>query len=145
VLLNDPGMGVLDIIRFNGDGTLIFYSDNIDGFDALADTPSPPFGLYANNITLTEVGPEGSNSAVYAPTAGQPGLGVVAGQPVTYVFLSDVLEPGTMFLLGCGLTLLAVFLFGSSPALCPPSGIQRNSRVVHYPPRHWRPRARLKR
>src|SRR5690242_1976361 len=28
VLLNDPGLGVLDVIRFNGNGTLAFYSDN---------------------------------------------------------------------------------------------------------------------
>src|SRR5438045_3482319 len=31
VLVNDPGFGILDVIRFNG-STVVFYSDNIDGF-----------------------------------------------------------------------------------------------------------------
>jgi PEP-CTERM motif len=107
VLLNDPGIGVLDVIRFNGDGTLIFYSDNIDGFDAPADTPSPPLSFYTNTVTLTEVGPEGNNGATYAPTPNQPGFGVFAGQATTYVFVSDsVPEPGTMCLMGAGLAIL---------------------------------------
>ena len=52
VLLQD-GIGgpILDVVRFNpaGNGgnpdyhaSLLFYSDNVDGFDALADTSSPP-------------------------------------------------------------------------------------------------------
>jgi len=108
VLLNDPGIGVLDVIRFNGDGTLIFYSDNIDGFDAPADTPSPPGILYPNTVTLTEVGPEGNARATYAPTANQPGFGMFVGQATTYVFVSDgqIPEPGTMCLMGVGLAIL---------------------------------------
>src|SRR5439155_26985516 len=47
---------VLDVLRFNpagtgGDGypaSLLFYSDNLDGFDALADTVGPPTAFYAN-------------------------------------------------------------------------------------------------
>jgi len=113
VLLNDPGIGVLDVIRFNGDGTLIFYSDNIDGFDAPGDTPSPPGAFYANTVTLTEVGPEGNNGATYAPTANQPGFGIFGGQATTYVFISDsqIPEPGTMCLIGGGLAILIVRRF----------------------------------
>ena len=50
VLLQDGVNGpVLDVIRFNpaeicsgSTGCLVFYSDNLDGFDALGDTASPP-------------------------------------------------------------------------------------------------------
>ena len=44
VALREGGVSgpVFDYIRFNGNGTLLFYSDNVDGFDAPADTPGPP-------------------------------------------------------------------------------------------------------
>src|SRR3989442_8354446 len=71
---NEPGSPVLDVIRFNSffDGTgvaaldaspftLVFYSDNIDGFDALADTVGLPGILYTNQARIPEVGPEGNN------------------------------------------------------------------------------------
>jgi PEP-CTERM motif-containing protein len=103
VLLNDPGLGVLDLLRFNGDGTVIFYSDNNDGFDSLADTPGPPGDLYTNLAAIDEIGSETVNGAVYAPILGQPGFDPNA----TYVFNSDsptaVPEPATLVLLGSGL------------------------------------------
>src|SRR5260370_23999437 len=36
----EPGIGtvVFDVIRFNGNGTVLFYSDNVPLFDSLADT-----------------------------------------------------------------------------------------------------------
>jgi hypothetical protein len=109
VLLNDPGEGILDVIRFNvaagpvagNIGTLVFYSDNVDGFDDLADTPSGPTALYTNRVTLTEVpigiGIEG---ALYTPVAGQPGFVAGASLPVTYRFISDTPEPASITLLG---------------------------------------------
>jgi hypothetical protein len=113
LLSNEPGLGlaVLDIIRFNaneptpsGMGALVFYSDNTDGFDSLADTPTPPQALYPNNIIIPEVGPEGANGATYTPTAGQPGFVAGAGGPVTYVITSDspatTPEPSSIYLLG---------------------------------------------
>jgi hypothetical protein len=108
VLINDPVIGILDVIRFNGNSTLIFYSDNLEGFDAPADTPAPPGLFYTNTVTLTEVGPEGNNSAIYTPTANQPGFGLFLGQPTTYVFISDsqIPEPGTMLLTAAGLALI---------------------------------------
>lgn len=117
VLLQD-GVGgpVLDVVRFNlsglspavGTGSLVFYSDNIDGFDALADTSGPPSTLYSNSITILEVGSEANNGAIYIPSAGQPGFVAGASAPVEYIFTSDgvfsVPEPGTwgLMLLGVG-------------------------------------------
>jgi hypothetical protein len=119
VLLTDSDCGgcTLDVIRFNPAGTggpsyaasLLFYSDNVDGFDSLGDTPSPPNSFYSNTVTIPELGSETNNGAFYTPTAGQPGF--VAGFAVTYDFISDgtgapvtgVPEPGTLMLLGTGL------------------------------------------
>ena len=86
----------LDYIRFNGDGTLIFYSDNVDGFDALADTPTPPNAFYPNIVGISEVGPEGANGAFYTPGPTDPGA--VLGTVVTYHFISDVPEPSSLLL-----------------------------------------------
>ncbi|HZO89442.1 MAG TPA: PEP-CTERM sorting domain-containing protein [Chthonomonadaceae bacterium] len=116
VLLFDEGISanVLDVIRFNPAGTggdpnypasLLFYSDDIEGFDSLADTDSPPGAFYSNQVSIPEVGPEDNNGAFYTPTANQPGF--VPGFAVTYHFISDaaVPEPGALaLLLTSGLT-----------------------------------------
>ncbi len=105
VLLTDANAGgaVFDVIRFNGNGTLVFYSDNTDGFDNLADTPSPPGARLPNQFMVPEVGPEGNNGALYTPTPNQPGFD--PSNP-TYFFQSDtpVPEPSSMVLatLGAG-------------------------------------------
>ncbi len=99
--------GVLgDVVRFNPAGTapgyagsLLFYSNPVDGFDSLADTPSPPGQYYQNNLTIIELNGVG----VYTPGPGQPGY--VAGFNVTYNLISDgaIPEPTSMVLLGTGL------------------------------------------
>jgi PEP-CTERM motif len=114
VLLQD-GVGgpILDVVRFNPAGTggisgypasLLFYSDNVDGFDSLGDTFGPPRALYSNVVTTVETGTENNNGAFYTPLANQPGF--VPGFAVSYNFQSDVSsvsEPGTLTLLGTGL------------------------------------------
>jgi hypothetical protein len=96
---------VFDYVRFNGNGTLIFYSDNVPIVDSVADTPSPPLAFYANQTTISEIGPEGNNSALYTPAPGQPGFDPSGP---TYLFISDgsaaaIPEPASMVILGAGL------------------------------------------
>jgi len=104
-VLIQEGVGgpILDIIRFNGNGTLLFYSDNVGGADAPADTPSPPGALYTNTATIVETGPEGGfQLALYNPTPNQPGFGVNpnTGGTVNYTFISDIPEPSPLALAG---------------------------------------------
>lgn len=111
VLLTDPGTGLNDVIRFNGNGTLIFYSDNVPTFDGIGDTPSPPAAFYRNNITILEVGPDGANGATFTPLPGQPGFD--PSLMPTYVFVSDgvaaptpIPEPASLTtLLACGVAI----------------------------------------
>jgi hypothetical protein len=109
VLIDEPGGGLGDVVRFNPgetcvDGTtgcLVFYS--VLPAVSLADTGLPSM-FYTNTITLTE----GLDGAVlYTPTSGEPGFVVGAdGAPVNYDLISDnVPEPGS-------LAILAASLFG---------------------------------
>ncbi len=97
-----------DVIRFNGSGTVIFYSDNVDGFDAPADTPAPPGALYANVVTVQEVGPEGFNAASYTALPGQPGFDPSGP---SYIFVSDgvIPEPSTWLMFSTGLAGLLAY------------------------------------
>ena len=109
------GFAIFDIIRFNGNGTLDFYSDNVPVSDSVGDTSGPPGILYANRILILEVGPEGDNGAFYTPTVGQPGFDLSGP---TFHFISDgsaVPEPASIAILG--MALLGIALIGR-PRLC---------------------------
>ena len=102
VVLLEPGSTDLsEVLRFNSNGTLVFYSDNADGVDALADTGLPN-AFNTNVVRISEVGAEGSNGAFYTPTANQPGFVAGSAFPVSYHFISDstvVPEPGSLAVL----------------------------------------------
>ena len=112
VLLFEPGpqTNVLsDIIRFDGQGFLYFFSEreptDVPPFDP-ADVPQFPSPIAAlQQVSLLEVGPEGNNGAFYTPGGG-PG-----GDPSnpSYQFISDVPEPssGVLAMVGGGLWLAA--------------------------------------
>jgi hypothetical protein len=105
------GLAIFDVIRFNParshpfntPPTVVFYSDNTDGFDNVADTPGPPNAFYANTVVFPETGPEGANGGFnYTPAPGQPGF--KTGVVLTDNFISDsVAEPASLALLGAGL------------------------------------------
>ena len=95
LIMLEPGSeSISDIIRFNPAGTgsanypasVVFYSDNLDGVDALADTGFP-IALYTNTLIVTEVGLEGNNGFRYTPNSDQPGF--IPGFAVTYDLISD--------------------------------------------------------
>jgi hypothetical protein len=112
VLINEPGGGLGDIVRFNPTetcaggmvGCLVFYSE-APPLDSLADTLTPPSSLYSNTITLTE---DAIGQLIYTPTTGEPGFVSGAAGPVIYDFISDssVPEPASLTIFGAGLALL---------------------------------------
>ena len=114
-LLEGSSNSVSDVIRFNPAGTgsagypasLVFYSDNddVDSPPAIGDTGFPT-AFYTNQVTIPEVGNDISNTALYTPTANQPGF--VPGFSVTYDFISDTPEPASITLLGFGLVGLLI-------------------------------------
>jgi PEP-CTERM motif len=109
VLLHDGALAnpFLDVIRFTGNGQLIFYSDNTDGFDAPADTAGPPNPLFPNQVNLVEPQNEGGLEQVfYTPVPGQPGFDPTLPPGSTYDFISDVPEPSSAVLLLAGLGVL---------------------------------------
>lgn len=111
VILSEPGQVpplTSDVIRFwNPAGInqseIIFYSDfsATDPADAPADVGLPT--QLFNPITITEVGPEGNNGAIYNALPGMPGS---TSAPIQYNIISDVPEPGTGALLLSGVGLL---------------------------------------
>ena len=100
----EPGNPILDVIRFDGNFHLIFYSDSIDGYSAPADTPGPPDPFYTNHVFLEELISGAMHYADYKPGAGQPGGDPSFGDPLfnpSYRFISEIPEPGaTVLLLG---------------------------------------------
>jgi hypothetical protein len=108
VLLQElPGGPMSDILRFDGNSHVFFFSDNSDGVDSLADVGLPTTLLANTAGPFLETGVEGGfQNYIYTPTANQPGY--KAAGPVAYNIVSDVPEPGTLLFgaLGSGLLLL---------------------------------------
>jgi hypothetical protein len=99
----------LDVVTFNGaTSTYTIASDDLNGFDAPADTFGPP-ALLSNVLMLPEpAGVSGLETVSYTPTAGQPGYALdSAGKPITYKIVGNSLtavpEPSGVLLLGTGL------------------------------------------
>ncbi|MGA2140181.1 MAG: PEP-CTERM sorting domain-containing protein [Verrucomicrobiia bacterium] len=104
--LDEPDtLTVSDLIRWNNNATLVFYSEipemgeNPDIADiGLAMTQYPPVAL------VWEEGSEGNNGYTYIPSPGGPGYDPSNPdhQP-TYIIISDIPEPGTVALVGLSL------------------------------------------
>jgi hypothetical protein len=99
----EPGSPILDVLRFDGQSHLIFYSDSIGGFSSLADTPGPPDPFLPNQAFLNEQIINAQFSiAFYAPTPNQPGW---APSNPTYQFASEgiIPEPNAATIVSFGL------------------------------------------
>ncbi len=87
-----------DIVRFNPNGTISFYSAGGDADLADGAWPITPNG----RVSLTEVGTEGNNWVDFTPMVpGTPGW-VSGGNTVSYHIISDVPEPSSLLALLCG-------------------------------------------
>ena len=110
-ILESPGGVLSDLIRFRtGNPTfftpasLVFYSDNSDGADSLADIGFPT-AFNPNTASLVEPGVEGGLQMIhYVPLPNQPGYVDDPANPghtfVDYNFISDVPEPTMTVLVG---------------------------------------------
>ena len=97
----------VDVIRFNGNGTIIFYSSDPG---TLASQPHPPFPV-PNTVTTLDNGTFPNDMASYLPTAGQPGYDSSAP---SYTFVTGrtttaTPEPASMALLLLAGPLFAFF------------------------------------
>ena len=108
VLLTEPGGSqISDVLRFDGNSHVYFFSDVEGGDTDLADVGLPSVFI-TPNVTIAELGPEGGYQyAYYIPTSTQPGYKSAAPGTV-YEIVSDIPEPSVMMLasLGGGLLLL---------------------------------------
>ncbi len=98
-----------DLLRFDGNSRLFFFSDWSPGDppDAPADAgiPAPVAGLLT--VSLFETGTEGVLDGYWGYNPGFTGPGGNSAGAV-YDFISDVPEPGPLTLMACGLAILGV-------------------------------------
>jgi len=116
LLIDEPGGGQSDLVRWNGNATVVFYSDLPEAGETpdLADIGLPAV-FYPNLLEVMETGlfgnpysEAGPNGYVYTPLAGQPGYDPNAPGS-QYIIISDIPEPGTVALVWLGMIgLLAV-------------------------------------
>jgi hypothetical protein len=115
-IFESPGGPLSDLIRFRTGNpafftpaSLVFYSDNSDGLDSLADIGFPT-AFNSNTASLVEPGVEGGFQMIhYVPSPNQPGYVDDPASPghsyVAYNFISDVPEPTTSALIATFLLL----------------------------------------
>lgn len=115
VLLLDTTGGISDLIRFNGDGSINFYSvpDAPGKFDGLADNSAFPTFFLPNLVTLPETYPGPDLGAKYIPAPGQPGFSPFLGT-VPYYFISE--KPWPAGSIPEDKALLAPFLVDPEPS-----------------------------
>ena len=103
LLLTEPGSSAIsDVLRFDGNFHVFFFSDLDPGQSQLADVGLPPLPYLTPNVTLSESGTEGVLTYVYyTPTSTEPGF-KSAAPGTTYYIVSDVPEPSVMILGGLG-------------------------------------------
>ena len=110
LLIDEPGGGLSDLVRWNGNGTVVFYSDLPEAGEIpdLADIGLPTV-FYPNLLEVVETGLFGSvyteagpNGYVYIPRPGKPGFDP-NGPTSQYTIISDIPEPGTEALVWLGL------------------------------------------
>jgi hypothetical protein len=120
LLLHEPGGAESDLIRWNNNATLVFYSDipiEPGEIPNDADIGLPGQFYPGNGVSVTETGlvlnpvpmmvpysENGMNGYIYVPTVGQPGYNAGnPGNPATYIIISDIPEPSTVMLVGLSL------------------------------------------
>jgi hypothetical protein len=97
---------LVDIIRFDGNSHLIFYSSSANGFHEAADVPAPPNPLFPNLAYAVEYPSAVDSYADYVPSSGQPGYDLL--NPAYH--FSEVPEPGAGVLVALGAGLMLVVL-----------------------------------
>ena len=97
--VNRPQPNISDVIRFDGNSHLFFFSDQDGPPVDPADVGLPQPSAVLQSIAIPEVGPEGNNGALYTPNPGDPGFDGTVGL-LAYHFISDapVPEPTTLVL-----------------------------------------------
>jgi hypothetical protein len=106
VMIGEPTGGLVsDVIRFDGNSHLFFFSDVslADPADSPADVGFPAPNAATITVFALETGPEAGPNGLfgYAPGFNNPGANTTG--TVTYDFISDIPEPSSLALLGCGL------------------------------------------
>jgi hypothetical protein len=97
--VNRPQPNISDVIRFDGNSHLFFFSDQDGPPVDPADVGLPPPLAGWLTVSVPEIGPEGNNGAFYSPTGG-PGDNTAGA---SYHFISDAVpEPASLLLLALG-------------------------------------------